>query len=285
MMARSVRVNHVVQVIDRILGRQARRTANMALSSMRQMFRHGLGRGFVELDPTFTLSKKHAGGTAPPVERNLTVDEITELATKMPAAGLPERFRAAVWLLLATGARVGELSKSKRHEFDSGKKTWQIPAQNSKNGRAHLVHLSSFALKQLKTLEKLAEGEFVLAGRVPGTHVDNRTISKAIRDRIRAKPLSGRKPRAAILLLSGGEWSVHDLRRTFASRVGDLGIAPHIIERCLNHAQAGIVKVYQQQEYLAERKAAFDKWGAKLSKLTKIRRQATTSKASKPRVA
>ena len=281
--AKAVRVANVVQVIDRLLSRGARRTANMALSSMRQMFRHGIGRGFVETDPTLTLSKKHAGGTAAPVDRNLSVQEIKGLALRMPKSGLPRRLQAAIWLLLATGARVGELSKSKWAEFDTGKKVWQIPGTNSKNGRAHLIHLSSFALKQVKVLQELAEGDFVMTGRAPQTHIDDRTISKAIRDRIRAQPLVGRTTNAETLRLSGGEWSVHDLRRTFASRLGDLGVAPHVIERCLNHVQAGIVKVYQQQEYLAERKAAFDRWGTLLNKLTKA--ETRVAKPKTPRAA
>jgi integrase len=69
-------------------------------------------------------------------------------------------------------------------------------------------------------------------------------------------------------MLSGGEWSPHDLRRTMASRMGDLGIEPHVIERCLNHIQQGIVGVYQRQEYLAARKAALMMWGEKIEALT-----------------
>jgi integrase len=290
MKAKEVRRKHIVQVIDRLLDRDVRRSATLALSSMRQMFRHGMGRDIVETDPTLGIARRHAGGTAPPADRNFSVQEVKELASKLPQSGLPARLQAAIWFLVATGARVGELSKSRWAEMDRSKKTWLIPAENSKNGRAHLIHLSKFALRQLKAMEELREGEFVLSGRKQGTHLDEKTLSKAIRDRIRTKPLPGRSAQTGTLLLSGGEWSVHDLRRTFASRLGDLGIAPHVIERCLNHVQTGIVKVYQQQEYVAERKAALEKWGKQLSGLTSIahaRKKATSSakpKMNNPRV-
>ena len=97
--------------------------------------------------------------------------------------------------------------------------------------------------------------------------MSDKALSKAVRDRIREVPLKKRTAKAQALMLSGGEWSPHDLRRTMASRMGDLGVAPHVIERCLNHIQQGIVGVYQRQEYLLERKAAFQLWGTTLENI------------------
>ena len=71
---------------------------------MRQMFRHGLGRGIVETDPTLALSRKQAGGKETPVDRNLSLDEIKELHNQLPASGLHEKLKASIWLLLATGS-------------------------------------------------------------------------------------------------------------------------------------------------------------------------------------
>lgn len=265
MRARDVKLAHVNQVIDRVLERGARRTANVLLSLMRQMFRHGLGRSIVDTDPTLALSKKQAGGKETPVDRNLSFDEIAELSTKLAASDLHEKMRAAIWFLLATGARIGELLKARWADINEREKTWTIPAENSKNGRPHLIHLSAFAMKQLKIMREYKDSLFLLSGRNPDSGMSDKTVSKAIRDRIRKVPLKKRTPRSGTLLLSGGEWSPHDLRRTMASRMGDLGIEPHVIERCLNHVQQGIVGVYQRQEYMKERKAAFEAWGKKIS--------------------
>lgn len=278
MKAKDVRLPHIVQVIDAVLKRGARRTANMVLSLMRQMFRHGLARGLVETDPTLALSKKQAGGKETPVDRNLSLNEIKELHVKLPGADLHEKLEAAIWLLLATGARVGELLKAEWSHVDFDKKVWTIPPENSKNSRQHLIHLSAFALKQLAVMTKYQTGPFLLNGREavkqspdkPKEKPDkpmpmsDKAITKAIRDRIRTEPLSRRTPKTGTLMLSGGEWSPHDLRRTMASRMGDLGVEPHVIERCLNHVQQGIVGVYQKQEYMTERKAAFEKWGKQI---------------------
>ena len=59
-------------------------------------------------------------------------------------------------------------------------------------------------------------------------------------------------------------WVLHDLRRTATTGMAQLGIAPHVADRILNH-QAGTIRgvaaVYNRFEYLDERKAALEAWG------------------------
>ena len=241
----------------------------MVLSTMRQMFRHGLGRGIVETDPTLGLNRNQAGGKETPVERNLSFEEVMELQDRMSSTGLHPKMQAGLWLILATGARVGELLKAKWSDVDMDAGHWRIPAENAKNKTTHLIHISAFAAKQLKVLLELRSGAYLFAGQKDNTHMSDKALSKAVRDRIRTEPLRARTPKTGTLLLSGGEWSPHDLRRTMASRMGDLGVAPHVIERCLNHTLQGIVGVYQRQEYMGDRQAAFSLWGEKLESLTR----------------
>lgn len=270
MKARDVRLPHVIQVIDRILDRGARRKANQVLAMLRQMFRHGIGRGLVDTDPTLGMTKKQAGGHEKPVDRYLSFDEIRELDQKLSASGMPVRMQAGVRLLLATGARVGELLKARWSDVDMKSGTWKIPPENAKNGLPHTVHLSEFARRQLSVIESFREGVYLFPGRIVGAPLSDKTLSKAVRDRIRTTPLKKRSPRVGTLLLAGGEWSPHDLRRTMATLMGDLGVIPHVIERCINHKQQGIVGVYQRQEYMAERKQAFEMWGEALDRCTYV---------------
>ena len=113
MKAKDVRLQHVVLIIDKIIARNARRKANLVLSLMRQMFRFGMARGVVETDPTLAISKMQAGGKETPSTRNLSYEEIVELSQKIPLAGMHEKMCAGIWLILATGVRVGELLKAK----------------------------------------------------------------------------------------------------------------------------------------------------------------------------
>jgi integrase len=60
------------------------------------------------------------------------------------------------------------------------------------------------------------------------------------------------------------------LRRTFSTRLGDLGVAPHVIERLLNHVQEGVAGIYNRAELEAERVEATRKWGAELARIVKV---------------
>lgn len=59
----------------------------------------------------------------------------------------------------------------------------------------------------------------------------------------------------------------HDLRRTFATRLSDMGVAPHVVEKLLGHKMQGVMAVYNHAEYWPERHAAQKLWDAKLISL------------------
>jgi integrase len=269
MRAKDVTTSHIVDlVIEPILRRKRRRKANAVLSLLKQMFGYGKARGTLDSDPTAGLTRTHAGGEEPPRKRNLSSAEIAELSKAIHEAGLPKRLIAAVWLLLATGARTKELLHARFDEFNLNDNTWAIPEERTKNGKPHLVHLSPFARRWIDELIELKGGAFLFPGRKEDEPVHEKGLSKSLRDRQIKKRQKGRTTKPGSLLLSGGTWTAHDLRRTLASRMGDLNIPPHVIEKCLNHSLGGLLAVYQHQEYLPERKAAFEVWGASLDLLT-----------------
>jgi hypothetical protein len=66
------------------------------------------------------------------------------------------------------------------------------------------------------------------------------------------------------------KWTLHDIRRTVATRMGDLGVQPHIIEATLNHIsghRAGVAGIYQRSTYAKEKRAALDTWASHLQTL------------------
>jgi integrase len=71
----------------------------------------------------------------------------------------------------------------------------------------------------------------------------------------------------------GVTFTPHDLRRTFATRLSDLGVAPHIIEKLLHHKFEGVMAIYNHAEYWDEQVAAMKLWGRKLSALRREARQ------------
>jgi integrase len=62
-------------------------------------------------------------------------------------------------------------------------------------------------------------------------------------------------------------WTPHDLRRTFATRLGDLKVAPHVIDKLLNHTLEGVSAIYNRAELLEEREAATKLWAAELARI------------------
>lgn len=140
-------------------------------------------------------------------------------------------------------------------------KNWTIPAEVSKNGKPHLVHLSDFALAVWKRMLKLlGTGEYLIP-RKEGGHISEKEVTRRLTDRqTRAKAIRGRK--------NWGHWTQHDLRRTAATIMDELRFTQDVIDRCLNHREPKkVTRTYQRQTMLGQRQAAFDALGQHLTSL------------------
>ena len=78
------------------------------------------------------------------------------------------------------------------------------------------------------------------------------------------------KPVASDLTMSNylrrkeATWTPHDLRRTFSTLANGLGVAPHIVEKMLDHKLPGVMAIYNHAEYRDERYAAQRRWEREL---------------------
>ncbi len=73
-------------------------------------------------------------------------------------------------------------------------------------------------------------------------------------------PWAGRAVVQAWATAHAGGWTAHDLRRTFATRINAMGVAPHVVEKMLNHTLPGVMAIYNRAEYLPERQQALEAW-------------------------
>lgn len=188
------------------------------------------------------------------------------------------RVQCAVWICLSTLCRIGELLKSEWRHVDLVRGTWFVPAEATKGHKGkrqdHHVFLSTFALNQFKLLrEQTGHTPFCFPSKDERSHVDTKTVSKLIGDRQccfknRSKPLSGRHHDDSLVLSQGnkGEWTPHDLRRTGATMMQELGVTLDIIDRCQNHVLGGskVRRHYLHYDYAKEKKEAWHKLGAHL---------------------
>ena len=173
-----VRKGHITQVTDPLLVRGVAHLARNILKLMRQMFRFAVDRGVIDFDPTASLGITKT--TTKPTERDriLSDIEIRALARQLPDANLLKSTECAVWIALSTMCRIGELSKAKLSDLDFELNTWTIPEENSKNGKAHTIYLSDFALEQFKVLKRLATSDiWIFPNRGGSSHVCEKSIT------------------------------------------------------------------------------------------------------------
>lgn len=261
--------------LDKVVARGARVMANHLFASLRQFYNYAAAREWVEINPLAGLSKDKIGGREKTRERYLYQSEIIELKNALPEANLLQTTEYAIWIMLATCCRVGELSQARWDNVDLDQGVWFIPAGNSKNAKDHNIYLSSFTLEQFQGLKSLTgKSDWCLPARNEKNHVCLKSISKQIRDRTRDEPLSNRTKATGSLILSGGAWTPHDLRRTGATLMGELGVMGEVIERCLNHVEQNKLKrIYQRHELKAEQREAWRLLGDRLALLLSTDKQ------------
>ncbi|QRY76919.1 tyrosine-type recombinase/integrase [Pseudomonas sp. PDNC002] len=270
-----VKKGHITEVTDTLLARGVNRMAKMIFSLMRQMFRFAVDRDLIDHDPTSSIRKAKIGGKEVERDRVLSEEEIRTLAKLAPEAGLLPPTQAAIWIALSTCCRIGELMNARWENIDLMTGNWLIPAEDSKNGKAHSVTLSKFAIQQFKRVEVLSAGsEWCYPNTKRTGPVCSKTVTKQLGDRQRQPAqgvMSNRSANAQALLLKSGKWTPHDLRRTGATLMTALGVLPEVAERCLNHTEENKVKrTYQRHSYTKEMADAWYKLGSHLELLTHI---------------
>ena len=179
-----------------------------------------------------------------------------------------------VKLLIITAQRRAEVAEMCWSEVDLEARTWALPAERTKNKRAHEVPLTDTAIAILTAIPPLSYKDgggltnaspfvFTTTGATPFSGfskakktLDQRilTIRKARDDDAEAMP----------------SWTYHDLRRTATTGMARLGVHPHIADAILNHKDGsirGVAAVYNRYAYLDERRRALEMWEEHLLKI------------------
>jgi integrase len=277
--AADVKKSDVQAILDAAKADGRLRTANILLAAMKQMFRFALAREVVDRNPLDLITKREAGGKDVDRERFLTADEIKSLVVQLPKANMSERGIHALWIILSTGCRIGELMGAQWQHVNTVGRTWHLP--QTKNGRNHTIHLSDFALKHFMALEdaslkdKRRDGHgkplpWVFPNKKGTGPLDVKTFAKQLSDRQREpdKKMNRRANATKALELPGGRWTPHDLRRTTATMMAQLGVSGDVIDEALNHViECRVRRTYIRDRRAADQAKAFDALGARLAAL------------------
>jgi integrase len=171
------------------------------------------------------------------------------------ADAIGDPFGPLAKLLLLTGCRLNEIARMQRSELSDDLSTFRLPSIRAKNNRGIDIPLPPLASGILESVTE-GEGPFVFStnGETP--------ISGFSKYKVRFDALmvaEAAKDNVATI----APWRLHDLRRSCATGMADIGIHPWIIEACLNHvsgAKGGIAGVYNVATYEAERREALIRW-------------------------
>jgi integrase len=188
------------------------------------------GRAYVTKD----LTELTAPATVVRRERVLHRDELARLLPVLIAS--PSVYALALRLILLTLARRQEVAGMTWREVEFDRATWTLPAERAKSARAHVVPLSrqARALLQARLPERPNPDALIF----PAPHGGTLTLwHRACKQFMATSGTAG--------------WHRHDLRRTAATMLGELGIEPHIIEAALNHTSihSPLAATYNRARY------------------------------------
>lgn len=246
--AKNIERAEVQGLIDAIAARPAPILANRTLSLVRKMYNFGIEKDLVPSNPCVGVPRPAKETER---ERVLTDDEIRRVWTACDE--LSEEIAAIFRLFLLTGQRHTEVLRMERQEVDMDTSTWKLPGRRTKNGLAHSVPLSKLAMKVLRTtLERGTDPKWVFQS--PRGDGPRTTLQK---------------PLAKLRVVSNvGDFHIHDLRRTMASKLTSLGVPRQTVARLLNHAERDVTRVYDRYSYDSEKREAIVVWDAELRRLT-----------------
>jgi integrase len=215
--------------------------ARVMLACLSKMFSWLVQRRQVEKNPCAGVHRPEVSRAR---DRVLTDAEIVKFWSAVDAER--KEFSGLLKLLLLTGCRLNEVAGMRRAELSDDGATWSIPGERTKNKRPHIVPLAPLAREILATMAGDGELVFTTTGRSP---VSGWSRIKTSLDGAMAIP----------------PWRLHDLRRTAATGMAEIGIAPHIVEAALNHisgAKAGVAGTYNRAAYAPEKRAALERWAS-----------------------
>ena len=257
--ARDITRRDVIKMLDGIVERGAPIQANRTLAVVRKMFNFALARDIVDATPVAMVK---APAKENQRDRILSADEARIFWSGLGEAPMEDGTKIVLKLELVTAQRKGEIARAAQAEFDFEEGVWTIPADHSKNGKAHRVPLSPLALELIEDAKVIAgDSDWLFPSPRGGgsitPHAVNRALMKAMRP-------TAKRPTPAIELENV---TPHDLRRTAASGMTALGINRLVVAKILNHAESGVTAIYDRHSYDAEKRHAMDVWASHLESI------------------
>ena len=232
---------HITSIIDGLA--ETPGTANHVFTAMRTFFNWSVARRYITHSPMAGMSLP-----AKPGERDRVLTDAELAAVYRAAADMSHPFGYIVLLCIHTGLRRGEVGALKWSYITQ--ETITIPAELAKNGEVHMI--PNLIGNNLLLIPKTSDYLFPSHAGTP--------FSAWSKNKRRLDARCG-----------VADWVLHDLRRTFSTKMAEWQIAPpHVTERLLNHTVGSltpIARVYNRWNYLAEMRDALERYEKRLAQL------------------
>jgi integrase len=213
---------------------------NRLRSSLSAFFAWAIQEGLTEVNPVTGTGKADEAASR---DRVLTPDELKRLWRSLGDG----HFADIVRLLLLTGQRRTEIGRLTWSEVDFDRKMIVLAPDRTKNSRSHEVPLSTQALAIIERQDQRTEFVF-------SKYMGWDAAKAKLDERVGIAP-----------------WRLHDLRRSAATYMAELGVQPHHIEAVLNHQsghKASVAGIYNRAKYSDEMRSALQRWADYLEKIT-----------------
>jgi integrase len=239
-------------MVDRGKGREAEKRRQVCTA----MFRWALSRDIVEADPTAGLEAYDRGT---PRDRVLTIEEIETLWRWFDSGSLSPDAADILRLELLIGARCGEISGLRAEEIDRDRWIWTLPPARSKNGRQRLTPIIGAAREILEPrLSAVEKGPLFIidTGAVmTSAHIGHYLLTRGAR-------------------LPIAKFTSHDLRRTFATMLAEMGVALDLVAAIVGHESGSkdtrtLVRHYVRTDLLERKVQALRAWDERLKDFVK----------------
>lgn len=247
-------------VLEPIIARGSLIRANHTLEVVRKMFFWSIeNRDSPDVNPASHMSKPGEGNSR---GRFLKADEIQKFWPYLETAKLGTAGTAIFKLFTLTAQREMEVMRMHWVDLDlDNELLWTIPGDHAKNRLPHVIPLTPIALGLLRKLrQEAAKGAVHVfpSSKKPGMHLKRGFIEKRM---VKLRKDTGLT-----------DFTPHDLRRTVTTYFGKLKVPQVIKKKILNHAKrkkADVTDIYDQYEYIDEKRDALEKWEALLLSMAK----------------
>jgi integrase len=252
--AGDIRRRDIRQLLDDVAERGIEREAEKRRQTAGAMFRWALSQDIIENDPTAGL-KTYDRGT--PRDRLLSADEIKVLWEWLENGDLPPDAADILKLQLSTGARCGEISGLRAEEINCLQWMWTLPATRSKNKRARVTPIVGIARRIVEArLAEVPSGPLFTSE--TGIPLTSSHIGHHILARIDKLPIN--------------KFTTHDLRRTVATFLTEMGTSLDLVATVVGHEPGGsqnrtLVRHYIRTDLIERKKTVLEAWDRRLHEI------------------